>query len=145
MLFSMNLILFFGLMMCGKQVFCDNFDTFVNETKAYKKINELYLDNADGGATTRKGKFLWGFDFNYGFRYPDKQYDYIIVGAGVAGCVLANRLTENPNISVLLLEAGKAEIPLASDIPLSSAILQSTDFNYGYVTEPQTKACLGKI
>lgn len=72
----------------------------------------------------------------------DHEYDYIIVGAGSAGSVLANRLSEDAYIKVLLLEAGGSE-NIISDIPLAYQSLQQTPMDWKYVTEPQQAACFG--
>lgn len=72
----------------------------------------------------------------------DSEYDYIIVGGGSAGAVLANRLSEDQHIKVLLLEAGGTE-NMISDIPLAFESLQQTPMDWAYLTEPQKAACFG--
>lgn len=69
-----------------------------------------------------------------------KGYDYVIVGAGSAGCTLANRLTEDPEVKVLLLEAGgKDSSPLIA-VPLGwGKILFERLFDWGYFTEPESE------
>ena len=58
------------------------------------------------------------------------EFDYIIVGGGSAGCVLANRLTENPNISVCLLETGPPDKTPFIQIPAMFAFLQESEYAY---------------
>lgn len=70
------------------------------------------------------------------------EYDFIIVGSGPSGSVLANRLS-NGNDSVLLLEAGFSENPIITDLPIGTPNLQLSEYNWNYVTEVQEKACLG--
>lgn len=67
-------------------------------------------------------------------------YDYVIVGAGSAGCVLANRLTEDPEVKVLLLEAGPRDHWWDWRLHMPSALsypMQSRTYNWDYHTVPQ--------
>ncbi|KAN0062398.1 hypothetical protein ACQY0O_005281 [Thecaphora frezii] len=66
-------------------------------------------------------------------------YDYVIVGAGTAGCVLASRLTEDPQISVLVLEAGGTDQLLQVQTPLTFGKLFKTQQDWNYETTPQSK------
>jgi len=66
------------------------------------------------------------------------EYDYVIVGAGSAGCVLANRLTEDPDVKVLLLEAGRRNDHPYMRIPLAFQKISLNDkYIYWYETEPE--------
>ncbi len=66
-----------------------------------------------------------------------KTYDYIIVGAGSAGCVLAARLTEDLRTRVLLLEAGGAGGAKEIRIPAAFSKLFKTSVDWNYATEPE--------
>ncbi len=67
-------------------------------------------------------------------------YDYVIVGAGSAGCVLASRLSENPDSRVLLLEAGPPDTADEIHIPAAVNLLFQTAYDWNYQTVPQDRA-----
>ncbi|XP_041971827.1 glucose dehydrogenase [FAD, quinone] [Aricia agestis] len=69
------------------------------------------------------------------------EYDFIIVGAGSAGAVVANRLSEIEQWNILLIEAGGDETEI-SDVPLMAGYLQQSKLDWQYKTEPQQTSCL---
>ena len=68
------------------------------------------------------------------------MYDYVIVGAGSAGCVLAARLSENPATRVLLLEAGPPDDADEIHIPAALNLLFQSTYDWDYRTVPQERA-----
>jgi choline dehydrogenase len=66
-----------------------------------------------------------------------QEYDYIVIGAGSAGCVVANRLSEDPSKTVLLLEAGGSARHPNITIPAAFAELFETKFDWSYRSEPE--------
>ncbi|CAB3237821.1 unnamed protein product [Arctia plantaginis] len=75
------------------------------------------------------------------FREDREEYDFIVVGAGSAGCVVANRLSANSKWKVLLLEAG-GEQPDVTLVPALWPALLGSNIDWQYSTEPDGKSCL---
>ena len=76
----------------------------------------------------------------------NRTWDYIIVGAGAAGCLLANRLTACGRYRVLLLEAGPAGRSLALGLPIGwTSVAYGKAFNWGFATEPETGAANRRV
>ncbi len=67
----------------------------------------------------------------------DTEYDYIVVGAGSAGCVLVNRLSVDARLRVLLIEAGPADTRREVSIPAAWVSLFKTEIDWNYETVPQ--------
>ena len=68
------------------------------------------------------------------------MYDYVIVGAGSAGCVLAARLSEDPDVSVLLLEAGPPDVNENIHVPLGYLQLARTEVDWDYALGARSRA-----
>jgi choline dehydrogenase len=70
---------------------------------------------------------------------PTRTFDYVIIGAGSAGCVLANRLSEDPNVTVALLEAGGKDDSILIRMPAGAGELFKNKGaqNWGFETAPQ--------
>ncbi|KAF5286484.1 hypothetical protein FQR65_LT12567 [Abscondita terminalis] len=85
-----------------------------NDASAYRPVNNVPLD--------------------YG------TYEFVIVGAGAAGAVVANRLSENPSWRILLLEAGKKGNDLTA-VPALNFLSASSEYDWGYKSLPQTECC----
>lgn len=71
------------------------------------------------------------------------MFDYVIVGAGSAGCVLANRLSEDPDVQVLVLEAGPPDTNENIHVPLGYLKLAGTEVDWDYHSAPEHE-CYGR-
>ncbi|KAJ8925905.1 hypothetical protein NQ315_009757 [Exocentrus adspersus] len=109
----------------------------------YSKESQKY---SDFGTDFRGIKYA---DVKFSNTFFDEQgpvteeYDFVVVGAGTAGCVVANRLSEVSHWKILLLEAGDEE-PEVADVPAFPPVLQRSSIDWMYTTEPAQHSCLAR-
>lgn len=79
-----------------------------------------------------------------GFLKESSTFDYVIVGGGAAGLVLAARLTEDPTIRVGVIEAGKSRLrDMNVELPTGmSAVLHNPEYDWMYKSTPQVRSLL---
>lgn len=79
--------------------------------------------------------------------FLEQDYDYVIIGGGTAGLVLAARLTENPDVSVGVLEAGKNKLndPLVDTPGLFMQMLGNPEYDWNWKTTPQASLLLTPV
>jgi hypothetical protein len=73
--------------------------------------------------------------------YLEETFDYIVIGGGSGGSVVANRLSRNRNVQVLLLERGGDPDPL-QQVPIHASMQVTPETDYGYHTAPQKNCFL---
>lgn len=73
--------------------------------------------------------------------FIEQKYDFIVVGAGASGAVVANRLSEIPSWNILLLEVGE-RAGFLTTVPMASTLLQLSHYNWNYTMEPQKGLCM---
>ncbi|XP_065201439.1 glucose dehydrogenase [FAD, quinone]-like [Planococcus citri] len=100
------------------------------------------------GASLYQAYLEQGINFRENIFLGDKpileEYDFIVVGAGPGGAVVANRLSEVGHWKILLLEAGEDE-HIYTDIPAIAAHWSFSNFNWGYKAERTANACLAMV
>ncbi|XP_072393416.1 glucose dehydrogenase [FAD, quinone]-like [Diabrotica undecimpunctata] len=117
----------------GALIYRDDIDTLVDYVNNYINYTNYYTLPTDNSASlTVTDDHI----YEYG------SYDFIIVGGGTAGSLLARRLSEISEWKVLVLEAG-SDGNQFTDIPFMNLYTRNSEFNWGYKTVPQNKSCLG--